>query len=1091
MMKHSVPTGISVALLLAASTPGLADEFTPEQLDFFETKIRPVLVESCYECHSVESGTSKAGLVLDSRAGMLEGGDGGPAIIPGKPDESLLIQAVRFTDDDFQMPPTKKGGKLPDEVIANFEAWVLAGAPDPRNETKLPPAKDFETARKHWAFQPIARPEIPEVTDREWVATPVDQFVLAGLDAAELTPNPPADKHTLLRRVTYGITGLPPTPEEMEAFLADNSPDAYERVVDRLLDSPAYGERWGRYWLDVARYADTKGYLAGGEQRRYSFSHTYRDYVIQAFNEDKPFDEFIVEQLAADHLELDEDKSALAAMGYLTLGRRFLNNPHDIIDDRIDVVTRGMLGLTVSCARCHDHKFDPVPTADYYSLYGVFASSEEPDEKPLLGELDESDARYQSYLQARQDVQARSDEVKNKLIDEFITEQRKKSAEYMLGAVAAGALPENADFGVFAGEKKLHADMLKRWIDFLESESTRTNLLFAPWFAAVRFSENTVPGESGSNSLAASAELISTRGLQDIAHLYGEALTKSSEDDGALIEASALRELVIAGDGPANPPREEVARWIRRDINEKTSQFRREIEALNWTHDGAPLRAMALVDRPEPRKPVVFLRGKPGNNGPEVERQFLEVLAGPDRKPFEKGSGRLDLAQAIASPENPLTARVFVNRVWGWHFGKPLVDTPSDFGLRTEKPVHAAMLDWLASEFMANDWSTKHLHRLIVLSNTFQQSSDERELAELADPENHLLHKFNRRRLSFEAFRDSLLTASGELDRTMGGLPVTITEAPFSPRRTVYGYIDRQNLPGLFRTFDFPNPDASSPGRFTTTVPQQALYMLNSPFVIERAKQLAGAVESEPGAEQAKKVEMLYNKLFQRDPSEFERAIALEFLSGSAAKPESVAPNHGWQYGFGSFDQEAGRVTGFQEFEHAREDRRSMAPEFPSQAHGHLCLTASGGHPGIDGTQAAIRRWTAPMSGSVRIRALLKHPAEQGDGVRARLVSSSLGLLGEWTAHHSELETTIDSIEVRPGDTIDFVADCVSGPGWDSFEWAPEIAFLETRRTEMDTKTTWSARDDFGDGLDKIVQLSPLERYAQVLLLSNEFAFVD
>src|SRR3989454_5667605 len=384
---------------LAAMIASLTAAFGSSEstgFDFFERKIRPIFVERCYQCHSAQAEKLKGGLLLDTKEGVLKGGDTGPAIVPGNPEKSLLIKAVRYASEDLQMPPKNK--KLSDEQIADLEEWVKMGAPDPRTGQGIATPKN--STSKHWAFQPIKPVPLAKVRNTRWIQSPVDTFILAKLEEKGITPHPAADKRTLIRRATFDLIGLPPTPAEVDEFIADKSPDAFDHVVERLLDSPHYGERWARYWLDVARYADTKGYIFE-EERRYAFAYTYRDYVIRAFNEDLPYDRFLIEQLAADLLPLGDDKRPLAALGYLTLGRRFLNNQPDIIDDRIDVVSRGMLGLTVSCARCHDHKFDPIPTKDYYSLYGVFQSCNEPNDKPLLGTT-ALPQKYPEYLAERE-----------------------------------------------------------------------------------------------------------------------------------------------------------------------------------------------------------------------------------------------------------------------------------------------------------------------------------------------------------------------------------------------------------------------------------------------------------------------------------------------------------------------------------------------------------------------------------------------------------------------------------------------------------------------------------------------------------------
>ncbi|MBI5769225.1 MAG: PSD1 domain-containing protein, partial [Verrucomicrobia bacterium] len=913
-LRFAILTG----LLTSAATR--AAELPPEHVEFFETKIRPLLVEHCYKCHSTESGKSKGGLQLDTRDALRKGGGTGPALVAGEPGKSLLIEAVRYQSDDLQMPPPDEGGKLSTEKIAALEQWIRLGAPDPRDTVAKPSPVDMAAARRHWAFQPVVRPAAPKVKNARWVQTPVDAFVLAKLEAKNLPPSPPADARTLLRRLTYDLTGLPPTPEEVDAFVADRSPDAYARAVDRLLASPRYGERWGRFWLDVARYADTKGYLAGNEERRYAFSHTYRDWVIRAFNDDKPFDRFLVEQLAGDRVATDADKSPLAALGFLTLGRRFLNNPNDIIDDRIDVTTRGLMGLTVGCARCHDHKFDPVPMADYYGLHGVFASSDEPKEKPLLAPLADTPA-YQTFRNKQAGIERRIVEREHSEVEKVLSAAREKTGDYLLGAHDAGRLPAGEKLELFAGPRKLNVDILKRWQAFAPERARQHDPVLAPWFAlaalpadgfapkaaelAARWKEN-ADTEKPLHPLIAAAFATAPASLKEAAAIYDRVIArveKNWQDEVAKAEKNkstpplalagaddeSLRQWLHAEGAPPNLPFDTAAVMLRRQLNDKTSGLRREIEALNWTEPGAPLRAMAMVDKPAPANTRIFLRGNPANRGPEAPRQFLEVLAGGSRQPFRDGSGRLELARAIASPDNPLTARVFVNRVWGWHFGAPLVRTTSDFGLRTEPPVQRELLDWLAASFVEGGWSLKQLHRAIVLSATYRQSSDARaELATL-DPDNQLLHRANRRRLELEAMRDTLLAAAGTLDLTPGGFSVDLTTEPFTRRRTIYGFIDRQNLPGVFRVFDYPNPDASSPGRFATTVPQQALFMMNSPFVQEQARQVMKRPEFIADATEDNKIRTLYRAIFQRAPDKTELKLAKDFLT-LAVTPLPVEP---------------------------------------------------------------------------------------------------------------------------------------------------------------------------------------------------------
>jgi mono/diheme cytochrome c family protein len=896
----------SLTLILAVSTTlSRAAEPLAEQSEFFENKIRPLFAQNCYACHSAKAEKVKGGLRLDTPEALLKGGSSGPAIVPGSPESSLLIKAVRYTDPDLRMPPKDK--KLAGEDILNLEAWVKMGAPIPHASIRPELAGQINEARaRHWAFHPPVKPKLPAVRQPSWIKTPVDNFVLSELDKRHLKPAPPADLRTLIRRVTYDLTGLPPTWEEVEAFCKDNRTDAYARLVERLLRSPHYGERWGRYWLDVARYADTKGYLPGGEQRRYPFSFTYRDYVIRAFNEDKPYDQFLLEQIAADQLPLGEDKSALAALGFLTLGRRFLNNENDIIDDRIDVVTRGTLGLTVACARCHDHKFDPIPTKDYYALHGVFASSTEPGELPLLGPVRAS-PEYDDYLKQKAKIEAEIPEFKKREIAKFHSELCQHVGDYLLGAHDAPRTEDVSKFELYAGERKLNPAVLRRWISQLDAHTLKPEPVFAPWMGLVSLTNLC----TGAKALLAGVtndptkanrtlvEALAERGcasLAEAAEVYNQlfkavdaewrealsAAAKAHQPTPATLpnpEREELRQALYGEGVPVNLPTAEAEAILNRQITEGTAPLRNKIAELGWTHPGAPRRAMALVDRATSANSHVLIRGNPASPGEEVPRRFLQILSGPSSLPFTNGSGRLELARAIASPSNPLTARVYVNRVWLHHFGEGIVNTPGDFGVRTEEPAQRPLLDFLAASFVESGWSTKALHRLILLSSSYQQSSMGRPPGLKTDPDNRLLGRMNRQRLDFEALRDTLLAISGKLEPSMGGPPVDIEREPFPTRRTIYALIDRQNLPSLFRTFDFANPDTSNQGRFRTTVPQQALFLMNSPFVIEQARSLAQRPEIKGAWVPAEQLAALYHLALQRPPAHWELRLGEQFIA--------------------------------------------------------------------------------------------------------------------------------------------------------------------------------------------------------------------
>ncbi len=915
---------------------------TPEQVTFFETKVRPVLATKCASCHGGKE--PMGGVRLDTAADLAK------LLTRGDPEKSLLVHAVR-QDGSLKMPPD---GKLPAAQIADLEAWVKMGAPWPAG-----PAAVRKQDLPLWSLKPVAHPTPPKVKGKAWVRNPIDAFVLAKLEAKGAHPAAMADRRTLLRRVTYDLTGLPPTPEETDAFLLDKRPDAYERVVDRLLASPRYGERWARSWMDVARYADTKGY-AFVEDRNYPNAYTYRAWLIKALNDDLPYDRFVMDQIAADRLPegQGDDRTALAALGYLTLGRRFLNDQPSIIDDRIDVTMRGLQGFTVACARCHDHKFDPIPTQDYYSLYGIFASSNEQtvaiSPKPVREPWEAYGAKVESTERSIREL-------------------------------------------VLAQTARLRKD----------------------------------PPESVKGTLQ-------SLGL------------------GAVAEGNALKQLE-----PSFEPTER----------DRLKGLVASLADLRKSPPPTPEFAMAMADSAHPGDGVVFKRGNPGNRGEVAPRRFLLALSKGERTHWTDGSGRLELAQSIASKDNPLTARVFVNRVWQGHFGQGLVRTPSDFGHQGEPPTHPELLDWLASNFMNSGWSIKRLHRTIVLSSTYRQSSDG---TVAGDPENRLLGHMNRRRLDLEEMRDSLMAAAGRLDvGAVGGPSVDLWSRPFTPRRAVYGFVERQNLPGIFRTFDFASPDQTSPKRFYTTVPQQALFFLNSPFVVEEARSLASRSEIGSAKDDGQRVRRLYRLALGRLPDTEETATGVAYLK----RGEPGALRGAWQYGYGAFD---GKSVAFTPLANFVDGTYRFAPTIPVPGAGYLSLNARGGHPGPDLAHAAVRRWTAPADLTIDVRGMLQHPNEKGDGVRGRIVSSRAGLLGEWTVHHGEARTELNAIHVVKGETLDFVLDPIANDGFDSFAWAPTVT---------SDKGTWDAAAGFSPPPPP--PLSRLALYAQALLMTDEFLFLD
>jgi hypothetical protein len=693
--------------IVAPPAPGVVSE---EDAIFFERSVRPLLTAKCWECHSGEA--PEAGLRLDAWDTMVAGGDSGPAVVPGKPADSLLVTAIHY-EDGPQMPPD---GKLRDQDIEVLIDWINRGAPWPKSSiaTRTHSSNGFDISdedRAFWSFQPIADPPLPDTSDTAWPQTTIDYFVLARLEDAGLAPSQPADKRTLIRRATFDLTGLPPTPDEIEAFVADESPEAFSRVVNRLLASPHYGERWARHWLDVARYGEDQAHTF--EARLYPQGFRYRDWVASALNEDMPYDAFVRAQLAADLIHGgDKANEDLPALGFFATGPVYYGDRQklDQIDDRIDTLTRGLLGLTVACARCHDHKFDPISTADYYALAGIVASTEYVN-VPLVS-------------------------------------------------------PEEAERAV-------------------------------------------------------------------------------EEDDRRLKE---------------------------------TKQKKKKNHPLPYPHVHA-------IRDDEPRTMRVHIRGNPETLGDEVPRRFLSILSPEKTQLFHNGSGRLELADAIACSDNPLTARVIVNRVWKHHFGRGLVRTLSNFGRMGEPPTHPELLDHVASRFIASGWSLKTLHREMMLTAVYQQASDFDQTRALADPDNRLLWRMNRRRLDVEEWRDAILAVSGTLDDSLGGPSFDLKDAG-SHRRTLYARISRHNLDPLLRLFDFPDPNITSDGRPVTMVPLQQLYVLNSDLMATSAKALAArccATDSDESHRIRKAIELTLG----RTATESEILLGREFLS------ESPTPNGG------------------------------------------------------------------------------------------------------------------------------------------------------------------------------------------------------
>ena len=1089
---------------------------TPQEIEFFETKIQPILINHCYKCHS-EAGTRdggkiKGGLRVDTREGLFKGGESGPVIVPGKPEASLLVKAVRYTDKDLQMPPSDR--KLSDPQIADIEQWVKMGAPDPRNgpATQIDLyALEKANAARHWAFQLIDPPEPPSVADTNgWVQSPIDQYILADLLKNGIEPSKRADKTSLIRRASFDLTGLPPTPADVDKFIADDSPGAFTNVVNGLLDSPRYGERWGRYWLDLARYADTKG---SGMDDRFVGSHTYRDYVIRAFNEDLPYDQFILQQIAADKLP-GGSKKDFAALGFLTLGNRFNNNADDIIADRIDVVSKSTLALTMTCARCHDHKFDPIPTMDYYSWHGIFSSSYEPEEGVIIegGETNKNTIAYQAEL-AKQTLQL--EEFKKNARDQIKRKLIASGGSYLLALAemerSTNALVRNN----FLGSRGLNRRWADSWASAVKKAQTEHNRILAPWVELASFPEDEfaarAPGilvkyranaEAGKTINPQVARLLtpSPESLKQLAARYStmfgevQKIWESSLKSAAsrtnapvgLVDANMeeIRQLFHNPGSPVYLPEALVDDMFNRDnqIRNRIRDMEKVMTNKKASHPGAPQRSVVLLDKPQAQDSYVHVRGSASSRGPNAPRRFLEILSPPNRPQFHDGSGRLELAKAIVSEDNPLTSRVMVNRIWQGHFGEGIVRTPNDFGVHSEKPSHPELLDYLAWTFIEDKWSIKTMHRRMMFSSAYQQSSEENPRYGQIDPGNRLLFRMNRRRLDFEALRDTILFIGGRIDLTVGGPGVALDSVPYSERRTVYGFVDRGKLSGMQRAFDFASPDLCVGKRDITTVPQQALFLMNSPLVFEQAFNLVRRPDFTVLTKSADRVKLLYRLVYQRAPTETELKLSLNYVGIEDLMPTvSAVGNSQWESGLGQWDPNSKRVRGFAPM--------SQFYNGAWRGAGGATLTAEGGHASAFSQTAVIRRWISPADGRVLIEGPLQHSGE-GDGVQGVVVSSRLGMLGDGVAENSGVDITIRPFDVKEGDTVDFLVYCRADANGDDFIWHPVISLVDPADASAPPKI-FEADAGFLKGSISPVKINAWQKFAQVLLETNELTFYN
>ena len=936
----------ALALFLAASAlgaePGVADT------QFFESKIRPLLIENCFKCHSATEKEKKAkgGLRVDSLAALLKGGDSGTALIAGKPDESKLIEAVRYKNADLQMPPKQK---LPDAAIADLADWVQRGAPWPNQiengQTLANPAAppDLEKQKRmaeHWAWQPVRPRTPPEVAEKSWPRNALDRFILTKLEEKKLKPAPPADKRTLIRRATFDLIGLPPQPQDVDAFVKDESPDAFGKVVERLLATPQYGERWARHWLDIARYADSNGM---DENYAYVNAFRYRDYVITAFNHDRPYGQFVRDQIAGDLLPVSGNKEETIqrqiATGFLAIGPKLLAEPDskkmemDIIDEQLDTTGRVFMGLTLGCARCHDHKFDPIPTADYYSLAAIFKGTKVMEnftkvarwwERPLGSkeEIAARDAADAAIKTQKQQLENRTKEANEILLAGL----RAESGKYMLAAAevlrASPPLPPLSAKDV-AASRKLNETTLAKWIDTLKKTQSGQHAIFFAWnefakitpaqFAAEapRIVQLIVPKGVEKAKLSPVQALFTDlppASLEEVARQYDQLFAEIEQNWRKLKEAAKGKEVKALPDAAQESIRqflydakngpfvlhEKPAAFYAPETAAAIAGLQKELDALNKARPNLP-DAMGATEGPKVASLKIHIRGNPQTLGAEVPKRFPRVLASDAQTPIgAEVSGRLQLAEWLARRDHPLVSRVMANRVWRWHFGTGIVNTPDNFGLLGEAPSHPELLDWLATELVEHGGSIKHLHRLIMLSATYQMSSvneSEAPKAELADPENRLHWRMNRRRLEAEAMRDAVLSVSGDLDLTVGGTFMNAKSREYvnvdglapnydSNRRSVYLPIIRNCVYDVLQAFDFPDPGVLNGNRATTTVAPQALFMLNGKMVVDKALKMAQGLLSRTDLDDAGRVRAAYERAFARPATQPEIERALAFIRG-------------------------------------------------------------------------------------------------------------------------------------------------------------------------------------------------------------------
>lgn len=913
--------------LLAAARAGAAEP-SARQVEFFETRVRPVLVEHCFECHGGGEKATQGGLRLDSREGWAAGGDSGPALVPGKPEQSLLLTAVGYQDPNLQMPPN---GRLPQAVIDDLRRWIEEGAADPRQAAADDKPAPAVASREHWAYRPVAIAAPPDVRDQAWPASDIDRFILARLEAAGIKPTSDATPEALIRRLFFDLVGLPPTPEEIDEFVHDYSDDAYQRLVERLLGSPRFGERWGRHWLDVARFGESltlRGMVFPQAWR-------YRDYVINAFNRDLPYDEFVRAQIAGDLLPagtLDERRDHLAATAFLALGNVNLEEQDkaqlrmDVVDEQLDTIGKVFLAQTLGCARCHDHKFDPFPTRDYYALAGILRSTKTLEHANVSNWLE-----LPLPLEPADELRIAQHEAATAALAERIAAARGKAPAVVAAASLPGVVVDDRDAkqvgtwqrsqysGIYIGDGYLHdqnADKGTKTLTFLpqlpEPGEYEVRLAYTTGGNRATNVPVTVFSADGEKTLT-----INERNQPSLAGRFvslgqfhfelngqGFVIIANTGTDGHVI-ADAVQFIPADVDpGPSAEARPTVTSPSQQEIKRLEDELKRLKAA-------GPVRPkyMTVVEEQEIGDTRVHIRGNVHQLGEPVPRGFLQVIGAAAHLP-EKQSGRRELADWLAARDNPLTARVMVNRVWHWLFAAGLVRTTDNFGATGEAPSHPELLDDLAAEFVRDGWSIKRLVRRIVLSRTYRLAAKADEQERAADPENRLLARSPRRRLDAECLRDALLAISGQLEADSGGKTLRSgVSADYGYLhdercRSVYVPVLRNALPEVFKVFDFADPSTVTGRRTQSTTPQQALFFMNDPFVLACARHAAQQSLSWHVLDDAARVERSFRVALGRPPGSAERQHTLEFIRSATESGMSDvdAWSRHWQALFASLD---------------------------------------------------------------------------------------------------------------------------------------------------------------------------------------------